>query len=269
MNGSILGQVVTGPDAQPVGGAAVTLQGPPPRHDVRSLRSRADGAFTARHLAPGLWRLSVDGTPPVQVEVLDWAATPVRLQLPTPQRRSLDIAQAPSPEPALDHGPEPWRERPLTQHAHAEAWQDGDEGQGLPCADPAATDLAATDDWMVQQATQRQPHPGQHPPPPQRPSRRQGSVQGWVREAGSGTPAAWATISCHSSSGSAPDLAPLSDAQGFFAIDGLSEGLWILRAHAESGATGESVVAVRAGQRSQLTIELDAPGGPDSLSGAL
>ncbi|MCM0608306.1 MAG: hypothetical protein KA711_04830 [Ideonella sp. WA131b] len=42
-----------------------------------------------------------------------------------------------------------------------------------------------------------------------------------------------------------------------------------MRAHAEDGATGESVVAVRAGLRSQFVIELDAPGGPDALTGLL
>jgi hypothetical protein len=242
MSGTIIGQVVTGPHARPVAGAAVMLHGPPPAGGVLCLRTREDGAFVASRLAVGLWRLAVAGAAPQRVQVLARTATPVVLEVPTVNRDG----HAPFAEPMPDSAMEPWP---------------GDEPKDLQDgADGTLLDVAS-----------RGPAPA---PPPgvacgqsRRPSR--GSVIGWVLEAGSHQPAVGATISCHSSGGSAPDIAPMTDARGRFELEGLSEGLWIMRAHAEDGATGESVVAVRAGLRSQLVIELDAPGGPDALTGLL
>lgn len=226
-NGTILGQVVVGPEAQPVAGALVTLQGPPPRGVMYSVRSRNDGAFAVHHLAPGRWRVATAGTAPMQVEVIDWAATQVVLAL----ARSGTDTGVPLVVPMIDI----WRE-PNPEST----WQDASPG----CMPDIVPDAA---------------------------SRRlgRGAVLGWVRDARSQAPVADATISCHSSGGSAPDIAPVTDADGRFAIDGLSEGLWILRARAPGGAVGESVVSVRAELRSQLLIELEVPIGPDSLAGML
>ena len=83
-----------------------------------------------------------------------------------------------------------------------------------------------------------------------------GSVRGRVISASDGAPVADATVTVINSSGSLPDIAPLSNARGEFALDGLTAGLWIFRAVSPDGAVGEGVVAVRANRTSDLVIEI-------------
>jgi hypothetical protein len=52
------------------------------------------------------------------------------------------------------------------------------------------------------------------------------------------------------------DLAPMSDADGWFALDDLAAGHWRLRANASDGAIGEAGVDVWDNSLSEVTIEL-------------
>jgi len=71
------------------------------------------------------------------------------------------------------------------------------------------------------------------------------------------TPVADATITIVRGQGSHPDVAPLSDADGWFALDALDPGLWRLRADAPDGSSGEADVDVWPDSLSELTISLD------------
>lgn len=83
-----------------------------------------------------------------------------------------------------------------------------------------------------------------------------GSVHGRVERAASGAPVADATISVVRGAGSAPDIAPLTDAQGRFALDGLPAGEWLLAALGPEGETGEVTVHVSAGAVTNTVIKI-------------
>lgn len=248
MNGTILGQVVMGAARRPVPGAKVVLRGPLPGGAVLSLQTRSDGAFVARDLVPGQWEVAAAGAARVVVDVLARATTPVMLELQSgaPAQLAPDLAtwQAPALPAGTVAEPDIYLERP------------GDQSMDTVSCDAGQDLIAASSDW---------PEPAQGAFQ----LRRSGAAVGLVRDVRQGRSVANATITCFSSHGSAPDIAPISDAAGRFYLDGLSEGLWIIRAVAEDGRAGESVLAVRAGMRSHVEIELDAPGGPDSITGLL
>ena len=87
-----------------------------------------------------------------------------------------------------------------------------------------------------------------------------GSVRGRVIRGADGLPVRNATVIIISSSGSFPDIAPITNDQGEFALDGLAIGLWIFRAVTEEGETGENLVAVHAGGTTEITVTIGSQG---------
>ncbi len=81
-----------------------------------------------------------------------------------------------------------------------------------------------------------------------------GSVRGYVVRADNGAPVAEATIVVVRGAGPMPDLAPITDMHGFFALDGLPEGNWQFRAQVPSGEVGDVVVRVCDNAASNTTI---------------
>lgn len=71
-----------------------------------------------------------------------------------------------------------------------------------------------------------------------------GSVRGRVVRADNGKPIREATITVVRGAGPAPDIAPLTDRGGWFALDGLPAGDWVLRALGPGGEAGEATVRV-------------------------
>lgn len=74
-----------------------------------------------------------------------------------------------------------------------------------------------------------------------------GGVRGRVLHEVYATPVPDAAVTVVRGAGPAPDIAPLTDAEGQFAFDGLAAGEWVLRAHGPGGETGEAIVRVAAG----------------------
>jgi len=85
---------------------------------------------------------------------------------------------------------------------------------------------------------------------------RLGSVDGHVVHAGTGLPVENATVTVVQGTGPAPDIAPLTDSGGWFALDGLPSGDWVLAARGPNGETGEATVRVTAGDLAQITIAI-------------
>ena len=95
------------------------------------------------------------------------------------------------------------------------------------------------------------------PPRPQRPPRAvPGGVRGRVVFEVDGKPLPNATISVVSGEGSEPAVLPVTDQDGFFALDGLPEGEWLLRALGRAGETGTATVHVFDNALSDVTIEV-------------
>ena len=72
------------------------------------------------------------------------------------------------------------------------------------------------------------------------------------------TPIPDASITIVHGPGSHADIAPVSDADGWFALDDLTPGQWRLRANAPDGSSGEANVDVWANSLSEVTIPLAA-----------
>jgi len=87
-----------------------------------------------------------------------------------------------------------------------------------------------------------------------------GSVRGRVMRADNGKPLEDATITVVRGSGPAPDISPLTDRAGWFVLDGLLEGEWLLQALGPGGETGESTVQVSAGSVADITINVMSNG---------
>lgn len=83
-----------------------------------------------------------------------------------------------------------------------------------------------------------------------------GSVHGQVLRANSGKPLEYATIVVMHGAGPSPDIAPLTDSGGWFTLDGLPAGEWILCALGPSGETGEATVKVFAGSVVTIIIQV-------------
>lgn len=83
-----------------------------------------------------------------------------------------------------------------------------------------------------------------------------GSVHGQVLRANSGKPLGNATIVVTHGAGPSPDIAPLTDSGGWFTLDGLPAGEWILCAHGPSGETGEATVKVFADSMATIIIQV-------------
>lgn len=87
-----------------------------------------------------------------------------------------------------------------------------------------------------------------------------GNLCGYVVR--NGTPVPDAAISVVEGPGQYPDLAPLSDASGWFALDRLQPGLWRVSALAPDGGSGEASFEIWDNSLSEVTIELgQAPQG--------
>jgi hypothetical protein len=81
-----------------------------------------------------------------------------------------------------------------------------------------------------------------------------GSVNGNVVRAGTGEPVQDASVSVVKGAGPAPDIAPLTNAEGRFILDGLPPGDWTFRARGPDGEMGEAAVRVLAGKAVDMTI---------------
>jgi hypothetical protein len=85
-----------------------------------------------------------------------------------------------------------------------------------------------------------------------------GSIHGRVMRAQNRMPVANATIVVRGAC-SAPDIAPLTDGAGWFLLDGLSAGEWVLRALGPDGETGEATVRVSADSVAETVISAIMP----------
>jgi uncharacterized GH25 family protein len=83
-----------------------------------------------------------------------------------------------------------------------------------------------------------------------------GGVRGRVVRDINGKAVPGVTIAVVSGEGSEPDVAPVTDAEGWFALDGLPEGEWLLRALGRAGETGTATVHVFDNALSEVTIEV-------------
>ncbi|MFT6916370.1 MAG: hypothetical protein ACJAWL_002705 [Motiliproteus sp.] len=81
-----------------------------------------------------------------------------------------------------------------------------------------------------------------------------GSVRGCVVRLDTGEPVAEAALMVVQSAGAAPDIAPLTNASGEFALDGLPPGICRLRATDQDGRYAEEEVSVLAGGVAEVLI---------------
>lgn len=88
-----------------------------------------------------------------------------------------------------------------------------------------------------------------------------GNLQGRVIQMDSRRPVPDASIIVVTGPGAAPDMAPVTNDSGTFALDGLPAGEWILRALTTDGRSGEAAVRISAGTTANVTIQVG--GGPD------
>jgi hypothetical protein len=94
-----------------------------------------------------------------------------------------------------------------------------------------------------------------------------GSIRGQVVSAGGGSPIGDATITVVAGAGQFADIAPMTDQNGWFALDNLPVGRWRLRAMEPGGATGEAAVEVFENALSELTIEIPDVGSNNTPPG--
>ncbi len=83
-----------------------------------------------------------------------------------------------------------------------------------------------------------------------------GSVRGRVVRADNGKPVRDATITIIRGAGPAPDIAPLTDRGGWFALDGLPAGDWVFRAVGPGGEPGEATVEVFPDSLAEVIIKV-------------
>jgi hypothetical protein len=87
-----------------------------------------------------------------------------------------------------------------------------------------------------------------------------GSVGGYVVHAHSTEPLEGAEVFVVGGAGPSPDIAPLTDAAGWFAFDDLRAGDWLLGARGPDGGSGEATVRVFDNALTEVTIEVtDVP----------
>lgn len=272
MMGTIKGQVIIRPGSRPAAAVDVTFRyAAANRYTAgaanasRRLCTRADGSFHADGLAPGAWIVQAQGASAVRIDVLAGSATELTLEVSATHVGSARCVA--SSHPIVGRSPDqgrlsddPWPDiarcppldaRDATQRP--DLWREPDTTDGLDGLD--AHDIAI--------GTPGAPGATGHEPVCAEPRAGQpvedlvrGGVRGRVVFADDGTPVADAAILIVNGWGSSPDIAPLSSPQGCFTLDRLEPGLWIVRAMAPDGTTGEGVVAVRAGAISDVVIEL-------------
>jgi len=74
--------------------------------------------------------------------------------------------------------------------------------------------------------------------------------------ADNGKPVRDATITIIRGAGPAPDIAPLTDRGGWFALDGLPAGDWVFRAVGPGGEPGEATVEVFPDSLAEVIIKV-------------
>ena len=87
-----------------------------------------------------------------------------------------------------------------------------------------------------------------------------GSVRGRVVRTHDEQPVPDATITVVSGAGPAPDIAPLTNQEGTFSLDGLPPGEWVLRAMGPEGEVVEAAASVSAGSVADVTIYVGTSG---------
>ena len=83
-----------------------------------------------------------------------------------------------------------------------------------------------------------------------------GSVRGHVIQGKRGQPVADATVTVVKAAGQFPDIAPLTNDEGIFGLEGLNPGEWVFRATGPDGNTGDATVIVIEKGESDFTIQI-------------
>ena len=83
------------------------------------------------------------------------------------------------------------------------------------------------------------------------------NVRGRVIDVASGAPIGYATVIVVSGPGPVPDHVFFTSSAGWFEIDDVPLGDWLLRARTDAGATGIATVRVVASALSQVTVKVD------------
>lgn len=84
-----------------------------------------------------------------------------------------------------------------------------------------------------------------------------GNVRGRVIDTASGAPIGYATVIVVSGPGPVPDHVFVASSAGWFELDEVPVGDWLLRARTDAGATGIATVRVVANSLSKVTIAVD------------
>jgi hypothetical protein len=219
MLGSVNGNVMRAYDRRPIAGATITVvQGAGPVPDIAPVTDE-DGYFALDGLPTGEWVLRAVGPSGGEGE----AAVPV-------------FENAVSEVTILLDGVHRWVADALI----------GVTDGSIDVASTSAHSTLATEGPRRAKGSQAS-STGNAPP---------GSLRGRVLLAGSGTPLSDATVSVVRGPGSAPDIAPITDAAGRFSFDGLTPGRWVLRALGPNGETGEAQVRVYDNESADMIIEV-------------
>ena len=88
------------------------------------------------------------------------------------------------------------------------------------------------------------------------------TIRGKVSWSGSGQGVSGATVLIVSGPGPAPDIAPITDDEGWFELDGLLPGSWHLRAVSPDGEQGEASASVPTGSTVEIEIAARTYGSP-------
>jgi hypothetical protein len=83
-----------------------------------------------------------------------------------------------------------------------------------------------------------------------------GSVRGKVIHAQTAQPVKDAAVFVLEAAGIAPDIAPLTDADGIFFLDSLPGGEWRFGVHGPNGESGSGSIEVRDGATGEMTIKV-------------
>ncbi|MGH7153699.1 MAG: hypothetical protein ACREF3_07190, partial [Acetobacteraceae bacterium] len=216
MRGSIYGYVVRGDSGMPVAGAKVTIlkrAGPTAEmlgSTAVALSTSGSGWFTFDKIPEGTWLVYAvgprGGRGNVEVPVFQNAVSEATVALNGLQRWLADTLAS------------------VDQSADAASADKGCDVGKRSGAD-WSSDLAVSTGWKESAMT--------------------GSVRGRVVRADTGLPVESATIGILSGAGPAPDIAPLSDADGRFVMDGLPPGEWAIGAIDADGRRGSVEFRIR------------------------
>ena len=286
MAGSVCGYVVRADNETPIQGATIIVSGRASAPDLAPLPDSA-GWFVLDGLPPGKWLLRArapnEETGEAMVPIFNNASTNVtivvagsRSPAATPQTGGLEghvvhartglpvenatltVVRGPGPAPGI---------APLTDSAGWFAldglalgdWvlravgPDEETGEAsVHVVSGACASVTIAVERPVQDA--RSSSTSRLAPERAAMTRQSGTVEGHVVRAETGLPLENATVTVVQGSGSAPDIAPVTDSAGWFALDGLPVGHWVLRATGPGGETGEARVRVSTAEVIAITI---------------